>query len=87
MVAEGLTPAQAFRAATRDAARCLGEFGGDIGQVAVGRRADLVLLGGDPTVALKPLERPAGVMVRGRWLDRAELDRMLAAIAESAAKD
>ena len=86
MVAEGLTPADAFRAATRDAAYCLRGYGTDIGQVAVGKRADLILLDGDPTVALKPLERPAGVMVRGRWLDRAELDRMLQAVADSAAK-
>jgi imidazolonepropionase-like amidohydrolase len=86
MVAEGLSPADVFRAATADAAHCLGEYGTGIGQIAVGRRADLILLDGDPTAALKPLERPAGVMVRGRWLDRGELDRMLQAVADSAAK-
>lgn len=47
----GLGPAGAFRAATRGAARLFG-LAGDRGEIAVGKRADLVLLAGttlDPT--------------------------------------
>lgn len=47
------------------------------GVVAPGARADLVLVEGDPLLRLDALRRPIGVMVRGRWLDRSALGRML----------
>jgi hypothetical protein len=40
-----------------------------------------VLVAGNPLDDVAALARPEGVMVRGRWLDRAELDRGLAQIA------
>jgi imidazolonepropionase-like amidohydrolase len=66
------------------ATRAVGEYfrGSDtFGQVAQGHRADLLLLDGDPLADLGALERQAGVMVRGRWLPKAEIDERLAAIA------
>ncbi|GLY43280.1 imidazolonepropionase [Amycolatopsis sp. NBRC 101858] len=48
LVAAGLTPAQALRAATATTARRFGL--GDRGRVAEGLRADLLLVDGDPTV-------------------------------------
>ncbi|MET7304461.1 amidohydrolase family protein [Embleya sp. NPDC005575] len=59
----GLGPAGAFRAATHDAARLLG-LADDRGEIAVGKRADLVLLADtalDPTA----LDR----RIRGVWRD------------------
>lgn len=46
LVAAGMTPAQALRAATVEPARWYGLA--DLGQVAAGKRADLVLLGSNP---------------------------------------
>ena len=76
LVAAGLTPYEALRAGTADAAAFLGE-GGVWGTVAPGARADLLLLDGDPLADVAHAARPAGVMARGRWLPRAQLARML----------
>jgi imidazolonepropionase-like amidohydrolase len=54
----------------------------EFGTVRTGLAADLLLVEGNPLEDLSRLARPAGVMVRGRWLDRATLDARLAAIAE-----
>jgi len=51
------------------------------GTVAPGQRADLVLLGANPLDDLDNLTDRVGVMVAGRWIDRAEIDRGLEALA------
>jgi imidazolonepropionase-like amidohydrolase len=56
------------------------------GRVAVGQRADLVLANANPLTDLATLEQPAGVMVRGRWLPAAEIQKQLAAIAAANAQ-
>ena len=48
---------------------------------APGQRADLVLLAGNPLEDLANVDAIEGVMVAGRWLPRAEIDRRLDAIA------
>jgi imidazolonepropionase-like amidohydrolase len=53
--------------------------GGEFGTIAVGKRADLVLLDGNPLDDLEALRAPAGVLLRGSWLPRAALDDLLAA--------
>jgi imidazolonepropionase-like amidohydrolase len=62
----GLDAAAALRTATVDAARGLGLS--DRGEVRVGRRADLLLLAGDPTVALSVLRTPVAVVLAGRFV-------------------
>lgn len=47
------------------------------GTVAVGRRADLVLVDGNPLADVRNAGRIAGVMLNGRWNSRAEIDRSL----------
>ena len=79
----GLTPYQALAAATSGAARYLGA--GDIGTIATGRRADLLLLDANPLANVSAATRPAGVMLAGRWLPRATLDALLAEVEKSAA--
>ena len=54
---------------------------GDFGTVEPGRRADLVLLGSNPLDNLSALADRRGVMVRGRWVSRNEIDRGLEALA------
>ena len=74
LVEAGLTPYEALRAGTVDAASYLRE---DFGAVAVGKRADLVLVEANPLADVKNAARRVGVMVRGRWLPAAELQRRL----------
>ena len=54
---------------------------GAFGTIAEGQRADLVLLGSNPFDDLANLADRVGVMVRGRWVDRAEIDAGLEALA------
>jgi imidazolonepropionase-like amidohydrolase len=61
-----LTPAEALVAATRSAAAALGLD--DRGTLTTGRRADLVVVEGDPLVDLASLERVRAVMKQGRWI-------------------
>jgi imidazolonepropionase-like amidohydrolase len=57
------------------------QLDGDFGTVTVGNRADLVLLGSNPLDDLENLTDRVGVMVRGRWVTRAEIDEGLARLA------
>jgi imidazolonepropionase-like amidohydrolase len=83
LVQAGLTPADALRAATINPAHFLHDDAPN-GSVAVGKNADLVLLDANPLDSIKNTQRIAAVVVRGRYLDRAELDRMLAAVEKTA---
>jgi imidazolonepropionase-like amidohydrolase len=79
----GLTPLEALRAATLNPGLYLGAAD-SIGTVAPGRAADLVLLDADPTADIRNVRRIRAVIARGRYLDRAALDALLAG-AERAA--
>ena len=57
LVAAGLTPMQAIQAATGWAAECLG-LEHQIGAVEKGRRADLVVVDGDPLADVRLLQSP-----------------------------
>ena len=67
----GLTPAVAIRAATLDAARFLADGREpDFGAVEVGKRADLLLVDGDPTQDLTALSRIKLLIQDGVAIDR-----------------
>jgi imidazolonepropionase-like amidohydrolase len=71
LVEAGLSPAQAIRAATWLPARFLaGSEEPDFGEIAVGRRADLLLVSGDPSSDLAALAAIREVIVRGVRLER-----------------
>jgi imidazolonepropionase-like amidohydrolase len=76
LVAAGLTPYEALRTATANAAEFLGTLE-QTGTVAVGKRADLVLIEGNPLNDIRNTTNCAGVMVGGRWLPKTELHQML----------
>ncbi len=76
LVEAGLTPLDALKAATVNAAACLGKD--EIGTIARGKRADLLLLDGNPLDDIRQLSSTAGVMVRGAWIDK----RMIGEIYE-----
>lgn len=80
MQAAGMTSFAILQSATKN----VGEYYQNVdtfGLVAPGHRADLVLLTGDPLRDLGHVARRAGVMVRGKWIPEAEIQRRLAAIA------
>lgn len=84
MTEAGMTPFQVLESGTRNVSRYVeGALKGDarFGTVAVGQRADLVLLDANPLADLSNLDRRAGVMVRGRWIPAEEIRRGLEAIA------
>ncbi|HLL14389.1 MAG TPA: amidohydrolase family protein [Pyrinomonadaceae bacterium] len=81
----GFTPFEALRAATRYPGEFLTKTG-EFGTVAVGKRADLLLLDGNPLRDIGSVSRPLGVMARGRWMPQAELRRMLEDVPAAYAK-
>ncbi len=70
MVTYGMTPLEAIRAATRNAAQALGREA-DVGSIAVGRFGDLVAVTGDPLQSVRLLETPAAVIKGGALIERA----------------
>ncbi|MGE0440361.1 MAG: amidohydrolase family protein [Gemmatimonadales bacterium] len=54
------------------------------GRIRPGYRADLVLLPNDPLADPAGLCQPAGVLLRGRWFDRAGLDSLQAGVVAAA---
>jgi Tol biopolymer transport system component/imidazolonepropionase-like amidohydrolase len=72
LIAAGLTPMQAIRAATGDAARILGA-NRDLGTIEVGKRADLVILDADPLADIRNTRRIWQVVQDGRMVDRSAI--------------
>jgi imidazolonepropionase-like amidohydrolase len=84
MRAAGLTPFQILESGTRNVARYTTEslrLPGGFGTVEVGGRADLILTTADPLADVSNVGRRAGVMVRGRWIPEAEIQRGLEELA------
>ncbi|HVG70510.1 MAG TPA: amidohydrolase family protein [Vicinamibacterales bacterium] len=74
-VDSGLTPFQALATGTRNVDAHLGTTAL---QTLPRARANLVLLDGNPLENIANTTRIAGVMVGGRWIPKAEIDRRLA---------
>ena len=81
----GLTPFETIRAATRDAAEFMDALD-EFGTVAVGRRADLILVEANPLEDVANVTKRVGVMVRGRWFSESEMQEKLDQLAEKIAK-
>lgn len=80
LVDAGLTPYQALESGTRNVAVFFGTAG-RTGTVAAGKRADLILLDGNPLEDIRQVGHQAGVMIGGRWLPAAEIATRLEALA------
>ncbi|HEU5220337.1 MAG TPA: amidohydrolase family protein [Gemmatimonadales bacterium] len=65
LVAAGLTPLQALRAGTTEAARFLGRS--DLGVVAASAEASLLLVSGNPLDDVGNVKRMSGMVLRGAW--------------------
>ena len=73
LVAAGLSPVQAIQAATGNAAAFIQGDTADWGTIAVGKRADLVVVSGRPDERIADTRTIVDVMQAGRLLDRAAL--------------
>ncbi|MEU7004078.1 amidohydrolase family protein [Nonomuraea sp. NPDC046570] len=83
LVKAGLSPMRALRAATGDAARCVG-LERVSGTIAAGKYADLVVLDGDPLADIGNTRRIHAVICRGRYLGPADRKRVLAEVETAA---
>jgi imidazolonepropionase-like amidohydrolase len=81
-VAAGFTPMEALQTATLNPAKFLGME--DLGTIEKGKLADLVLLDANPLDDIRNTQKIAAVFVNGRYLSRAELDKMLAGVEAAA---
>ena len=77
----GLSPYDVLRTSTTNPSLYLDELE-EFGTVEAGKRADLVLLEGNPLEDIANTRQIAGTMVRGRWYARADLDIMLEEVAK-----
>jgi imidazolonepropionase-like amidohydrolase len=77
--AAGMTPYEAIRAGTADAAKFLHQEN-EFGLVGKGLRADLILVDANPLADVKNVSKLAGVLAGGRWFSAVELNRQLVAL-------
>lgn len=83
LVAAGLAPADALRAATLSPAEYFG-LQGRYGAVVAGATADLVLLSANPLDDIRNTQRIEAVLFDGNLYDRAALDRIAAHVEDQA---
>lgn len=79
LVDAGLTPLAALQAATSSAADFMGKSA-ELGSVATGKLADLVLLDANPLGDIHNTQKIRAVVADGRLYRRADLDRLLAEV-------
>ena len=84
LVKSGLTPMEALQSATRNASRYFGNA--EFGTIEVNKSADLVLLTANPLEDIRNTRKVDAVVMRGRYYSRQDLDKMLARVAELAAR-
>ncbi len=84
-VAAGFTPMEALQTATLNPAKFLG-MDDRLGTIEKGKLADMVLLDANPLDDIRNTQKIAAVVVNGRYLSRAELDKMLAGVEAAASE-
>lgn len=72
LVEAGFTPVQAVQIYTENAARYLGILN-QVGTIATGKQADLVVIAGDPTARISDVEKVVTVFKQGVGYDSAKL--------------
>jgi imidazolonepropionase-like amidohydrolase len=82
LVAAGLSPYQALQAGTANAAKYF-DAEDEFGTVAVGRRADLIMIEANPLEGVSHVDERVGVMVKGHWYSEKMLKERLQETAAS----
>jgi imidazolonepropionase-like amidohydrolase len=76
MVAAGLAPYEALQTGTVNAARYLGEAD-EAGTIEAGKRADFILVAGNPLEDVRNAAAVRGVFSLGKWRSTHDLQAML----------
>ena len=84
-VEAGLTPREALASATLTGPKFLGHAD-RFGAVANGKAADILILDANPLQDIGATRQIRGVVMKGKWLDRAALDQLLEIARVKAAK-
>jgi len=84
-VEAGLTPREALASATITGPAFLGHSG-RYGAIAQGKAADVLILDANPLMDINATRSIRGVVLHGKWLDRAALDGLLAEAKAKAGK-
>ena len=84
-VSAGFTPLEALQTATLNPAQFLG-LEQELGTVDPGKAADLVLLDANPVADIRNTRKIAGVVLKGRYFSRAQLDQLLQGVATIAGR-
>ncbi len=80
MLAAGMSPIEILRSTTIEPAKFF-KREDEFGSIKVGKSADLVLLNANPLKDISHTREIAGVMTRGVWLSKADIDNKLAEIS------
>jgi imidazolonepropionase-like amidohydrolase len=81
MAVAGMTPYQILRSGTWNVAAHFGLLE-ESGSIAVGKRADLILVNANPLADVANVANRTGVVVNGRWLPEDDIQNRLRRIAE-----
>jgi len=79
LVENGFTPYEALLTGTVNAAKVVERMtgDGDFGTIEIGKRADLILVRGNPLEDISTIKDPLGVMAAGRWYSGEQLSKLL----------
>ena len=79
MIENGFTPYEAIKTATVNAAHVISKMRGkgDFGTLEVMKKADLILIDGNPLEDIGNLKKIVGVMASGKWFDNVTLQKMI----------
>lgn len=86
MLGAGMTPLEILKSGTLNPARYFG-MENTFGDLKVGLDADLVMLDSNPLDDMTAMKEITGVMLRGRWIPKEEINEKLAIVAKHASQN
>ncbi len=82
MAKAGMTPYEILKSGTINVGEYFQRYD-SFGTIAVGKRADLILVNENPLENIANVKKRVGVMIRGRWMSEADIQMRLHEIASS----